>query len=300
MAEPEEQFLDRLTRLDDLMLANTRAIDNLTDVLKSQQGTVVFKTSGLTNELKKKLESKQTSPYTVESYTLDTARVDEEVVIDGDVILAATDGDLAGCSIKLNNNTNATIPLDYYNPLKLHFFKIFLTTSAQSGKTLQLFIGREASAEAVSSTTVITSRQSFYVIETDKDTHFSGSLAQYAKEDENLTGLLSNNIRVTGIGILSDQQLKYKALFWYSDSFEDTDLDQDEFCGEVELDIPAYGFQVGGTGIYYLDVRNLHVDYQDSDNTKELHISLMNMSTTSKNAGATGEVKLFITYELRA
>lgn len=128
------------------------------------------------------------------------------------------------------------------------------------------------------------------------NTHFTSALAQYAKEDENISGLLYNKLRVIGVGILSDQQLHYKLLLWYKDTFDDTDLDIDEYCAEIDLDIPTYGFQVGGTGIYYMDVRNLHADYHDQDGTNELHASLINMSTTAKLAGATGEVKLFILY----
>ncbi|GAJ07278.1 unnamed protein product, partial [marine sediment metagenome] len=114
--------------------------------------------------------------------------------------------------------------------------------------------------------------------------------------NENLSGLLSNKVRITGVAILSDQQLKYKALFWYKDTFENSDLDVDEYCGEIELDLPSYGFQIEGSGKWYLDMRNLHVDYEDLDATSELHVSLINMSTTAKNAGATGEAKLFIAY----
>jgi hypothetical protein len=133
----------------------------------------------------------------------------------------------------------------------------------------------------------------------DKDTHFTGGIVQNAKEDENLTGLLNNKIRVTGVSIQADQALKFKVLFWTTDTFDDIDLDLDTFCGEVELDLSLEGFQIGGSGQYYLDMRGLDIDYRDADSSNELHVSLMNLSAAAKNAGATGEVALEIYYEQR-
>lgn len=282
----EKQWFDQYTRMDELLkqIADTLGKPPLTTVQEKQV-----------------LESGQVQPYEVREYKLDTARSDDPVVIDGDFIIAHTNGDMAGCSVRLNKEDNSLIPLDRFNPVRTRFYQLFLTTTAQAGKTLTLFYGREAAADTQPGTTTITTRQGFTVIETDKDTHFTGALAQFEKEDENLAGLLADNIRITGIGILSEQQLKYKLLFWYKDTFEDADPDVDEFCGEIELDIPTYGIQIGGAGTYYLDVRNLHLDYIDGDASKELHISLMNMSVAGKlAAGSGGEVKLFITYEIRA
>lgn len=252
-------------------------------------------------EERRMLEAGEVVPYIIKEYPLDTARADVEIEIEGDFILAYTDGDMTGCKVRLYNKMNDQIPLQAYNGVKvLRFFRFFLTTSAQAGKTLTLFIGREAAGETQPGTTTITTRQGFTVIKTLKATHFTGALAQFAKEDENLTGLLSDNIRLTGIGILSEQQLKFKALFWYKDSFENADVDLDEFCGEVELDIPTYGFQNAGAGTWYLDIRNLHLDYIDADASKELHVSLMNMSVAGKlAAGAGGNVRLLFTYETR-
>lgn len=243
--------------------------------------------------------------YNVRKYPLDTARTEPgaEIDIPGDMITAYTDGTLVGTFIRMDEPANDAIPLNEFNPYKYTagFKKFWLQTTAQSGKYLRLHIGREASAEASVQITAMAPKSVFYVIESDKDDHFTGSLAQYYKEDENLSGLLSNKIRITGIAILSDQQLKYKALFWYKDTFDNSDLDVDEYCGEVELDLPSYGFQKEGAGKWYLDMRDLHLDYEDLDGTSELHISLLNMSTTAKKTAALdGKVKLFIAYEPRA
>ncbi len=280
----DPQWFDQYTRIDELLrqIAAAMAKPALTPV-----------------DEKKYLESGDVQPYEVRSFPLDTARSDEPVVIDGDFIIGSTNGDIAGCSVRLNREQNSLIPLARFNPIKSRFYRLFLNTAAQGSKTLWLMVGREAAAQTQPGTTTITTAQSFTVIESDKDSQFEGALAQYAKLDENLTGLLSDSIRITGIGILSDQQLHYKLIFWYKDTFEDADLDVDEYCGEIDLDIPTYGFQVGGAGTWYLDVRNLHLDYIDGDASKELHVSLINMSVAAKLADPNGNVKVFITYETR-
>lgn len=266
---PPAGSLDQLTRTDEILLNIYRAILN----------------PNLPNQARKQeLINGTMHPYEIVEFKLDGARTDEEKLIDGDHLLAATDGDLTNITIKLNHKGNSAIPLAEFNPVASQFYRIFLTNTAQAGKTLKLFVGREAATEAQTATSVVTTAQRFYLLETDKDSHFTGALAQYAKEDENLAGLMNDDIRITGISIQSDQQLHFKVVFFYKDSFEDTDLDTDEFCGEVDLDIPTYGFQIGGKNQYYMDVRNLHVDYIDQDATKELHVALLNMSATAKSA----------------
>jgi len=78
-------------------------------------------------------------------------------------------------------------------------------------------------------------------IRSDKDTHFTGSLAKNAGEEENLTGLLSNKIMITGITIHSDQGLHFQLQFFSRNTFTDSDLDEDTFVGAVDLDVPKYG-----------------------------------------------------------
>ena len=78
-------------------------------------------------------------------------------------------------------------------------------------------------------------------VRSDKDIHFTGSLAKNASEEENLTGLLSNKIKITGITIHSDQELHFQLQFFSRDTFTDSDLDEDTFVGAVDLDVPKYG-----------------------------------------------------------
>lgn len=139
----------------------------------------------------------------------------------------------------------------------------------------------------------------FFLIMSDKALYFTGAILQNAKEDENLPYLVGDKIRITGLAIESDQQLDYRLIFWRKDTFDDTDLQLDEFISDQEMDLVTYGFQIGGAGQWYMSLTSLAIDYEDADQTKELHVSLQNLSATAKNAGATGEVSLRIYYEAR-
>ena len=239
--------------------------------------------------------------YTVRQHSLDTARSDEELQISGDLLAAWTNGTLIGCSVNIDSATADDIPLDKFNPITYPrgWEKIYLTTTAQADKTLYLFFGRAAGAAANPETTTSAGREALYTIRSDKDTNFTGALGQYAKEDENLTGIITNKIGIYGLSIVSDQQLKYKVLLWSKDTFDDSDLDLDEFITEIDADLTVYGWQVDGTGPWRMSIGNLTTGYRDDDNTNELHISLMNMSGTGKVAGASGEVVLELTYSPR-
>lgn len=295
----EQQFFDRLTRLDELMEENTEAIRTLVPVLKAIVPAI--KTLDFA-ELRRKVESGQWTPYEIKSFSLTSARTNELVEIEGDFIHAWTDGVLDGIGVRYNNENNGLVYFKRRNPVSgFPFWKLWLTNGAQSGKTLDLMIGREASAQAMTAEVSVSMTQYFYTLRSDKDSHFTGGINQNAKEDEDLTGLLSDKIRITGIALQSDQNLDYKVLFWKTDGFDDTDLDVDKFCGEIEVDLPTYGHRIGAANQYYLDVRlPAGIDYEDEDATKELHVSLMNLSATAKNSGATGEVTIEIFYEPRS
>ena len=236
--------------------------------------------------------------YNVRVYPLDTARTDEEMQIDGDHIAAWTNGTLIGCTVKPDAPTEDAIPLDKFNPIvyPTRFARFYLTTTAQVAKTLYLFIGRAAGTVTYPEITTSAERQTFYIVRSDKDLNFTEAFGQYAKEDENLTGLITNKIGINSISIQADQKLKFKVLFWSKDTFDDTDLDLDTYLGDADLDLTVYGHQVDGSNQWYMNTTNILLDYIDEDNTNELHVSLMNMGGTGKTAGATGEVVIQITY----
>lgn len=133
---------------------------------------------------------------------------------------------------------------------------------------------------------------------TDKDSHFTGALTQGSKEDENITGLLADKIRINSIAIMADQRLDLFLYFWNQDDFDNADLDLDDFSGIIHCDLVTHGVQIG-SGKWYLSLEDLCLDYEDEDSSKELHLSLYNASPAAKNAGASGEVVVQIKYELR-
>jgi hypothetical protein len=132
-------------------------------------------------------------------------------------------------------------------------------------------------------------------VSTDKDTHFTGSIAQNAKEDENITGLGFNSGLVVTVTIISDQNLSWDVYFWGTDGADDTsDLDNEKFLGRVSF-AASDGDRIGAANQYRYTTNHSNQPYQpiryiDLDGTEELHVSLVNRSGTSKNAGATGEV----------
>ena len=95
----------------------------------------------------------------------------------------------------------------------------------------------------------------------------------------------------------SDENLGWEVAFWSKDSFEDTsDMDADAFRSRWSF-VVAAGVQYGGTGQYYYYIDGLNIPYQDEDNSGELHISLVNRSSSGKSSGSSGEVIIAITMQ---
>ncbi|HEX58628.1 MAG TPA: hypothetical protein ENF26_00550 [Methanomicrobia archaeon] len=139
------------------------------------------------------------------------------------------------------------------------------------------------------------------VLRSDKDTHFTGALDQYEVERENIEGLLSNNIIIKQITMLSEQRLNYRLHFFSKDSFESTDPDEDAYIGWVDFDLSTHGIQYGGSGLWRLSVVGEGeglLRYIDEDGTKELHVALENLDATAKNAGSGGYVVIVVFYTI--
>lgn len=153
---------------------------------------------------------------------------------------------------------------------------------------------------------VITTIPVPHFIRTDKDTHFTGSLATNAVEEENITGLKSPSGVIESVTITSDQNLDWDIYFWSTDGHSNTDLDSEYYLGKVRF-VVADGDQIAGSGQYYYDTATSSYafrpfPYYDRDavgtttvGQNELHIGLVNRNATSKNAGATGEVVVTVT-----
>jgi len=123
--------------------------------------------------------------------------------------------------------------------------------------------------------------------------HFTDLIAMNNVEDENITGLLSNKYTIRGISIQSVQPLLFMLDFYGSDTFRSSDLDLDTYLGSVELDMSEYpAVQKNGAGQYYLDKNDLNILYEDYDYSKELHVSIQNLSPVDKLAGSSGAIQI--------
>lgn len=137
-----------------------------------------------------------------------------------------------------------------------------------------------------------------YTAVSDKDSHFTGAIAQNASEEENITlptalDGVNGNARgiIRGVTIVSDQGLDWELYFFGSDLFSETsDMDTDGYLGRCKFTATTDGIQIGGTGNFYYYKDGLEIPYLDADKTGELHVALVNRSATGKNAGATGEI----------
>lgn len=134
------------------------------------------------------------------------------------------------------------------------------------------------------------------IISSDKDVNFTGALAQNAGANANIVGLPDNDGVIASLALLADQQLAFEVQFYSRDTFDNADLDLDTYLGSYRF-AEGDGIQVAGAGSFKYDVSHLDLPYRDADGTLELHIKLVNRSAVGKNAGATGEVVVRVTFE---
>lgn len=136
-------------------------------------------------------------------------------------------------------------------------------------------------------------------IDSDKDTHFAGAIAQNAMEVESLdfpsdwADISLYSIIIESITIQSDQNLEWDVYLWTDGAVDETDLDTDKFLDYFNFPASS-GKQVAGANQFYYAApsNQMNIPYYDSDKASKLHVGLVNKSASSKNAGATGEVKL--------
>lgn len=142
-----------------------------------------------------------------------------------------------------------------------------------------------------------------FTVRSDKDTHFTGTIAQNANENENIVvpGCLAGirgNVRsyLRSITILSDQNLAWEIMMFSADSFDDADADVDTMIGWWQFST-AGAVQIAAAGLFRYYIDGLAVPVLDDDNTSEIHIMLLNRSATGKNSGATGEIVVELVLE---
>ncbi|MCI0341692.1 MAG: hypothetical protein L0216_11190 [Planctomycetales bacterium] len=127
------------------------------------------------------------------------------------------------------------------------------------------------------------------LIRSDKDVNFTGSLSQGASATANLTGLPANSGRIESVSILSDQNLAWEIALFTKDTFTNADLDLDTYLASVRF-AEGDGLQMDAVGAWRYDAHGLWLPYRDQDATSELHVALVNRSSTAKSAGSSGEI----------
>lgn len=140
-----------------------------------------------------------------------------------------------------------------------------------------------------------------YLLESDKDEHFTEEIAQGCVEKENLAGLNFNKITITRITIQSKQLRNFEVYLFGKDAFEEAALEDDSFQTRLFLNLTSRARQIGGAGQwYYSSTESVDLDYEDEDGTKELHVAFgPRYDAGTKPAGAAGAVKLTFTYVKR-
>ena len=135
-------------------------------------------------------------------------------------------------------------------------------------------------------------------IKTVSTVDFIGTLAQNAMALANIAlpepAAHTNEIVIVGVNVQSVQNLDWYVFFWTKAAASNANLDLDNFLDYVYF--PASSAkQIGGSGQYYYSSTGLLTRYRDLDNTKKLHIGLINGSATGKNATTTGAIVITVT-----
>ena len=183
------------------------------------------------------------------------------------------------------------------------FTRAIITTTKNTEFSMLCCTNPQAVVEMIGESTVSVGREERSQAKSVVATHFSGAIAQWASEEENITGLTSNEITITSITAYAEQALDMRVWFFEKDGFQAAaaaDMDDDEFMENVLLDIPTDGMQYKNANGYYIAATDLNIDYEDLDATKELHIALEVIGATAKLAsGAGGNIWLKISYTPR-
>ena len=322
----DQTIIDRFTNIDNIL------IDRLIPVLeKLRTGDIIVQTPGEGEDTLQKLLDISARRYNDDneiiyfSYPNDGTRA---AVDAGETILnfrhgtiKAVDGTITKMSSSLqaqkkdflrsvafNADEDVIIQLDdrdktpvkadtWYGVAYQQFQEMTITTTAATTNVFAFACTNpKHGVEMIGEVTVSIGREERNQAKSDKDSHFTGAIIQNAIEEENITGLSSDEITITGISIIGDEALSYRVWLFETDDFQETDLDNDEFVEFVDLDLSANGARIGATGAYYYAQTNIAIDYEDLDATNELHIALQNLSAAAKTSGAAGEVVIKISY----
>lgn len=136
------------------------------------------------------------------------------------------------------------------------------------------------------------------VIDSDKDSHFTGALAQNAIENESINmpsdwqTTVVNKCTIKQITLESDQQLDFDLVLYSKSAYANADLDLDNLIDIISFSASSATQMAGANQYYYSYPLVRSIEYSDLSNTSKIHCGLINRSAVAKNAGATGEVKV--------
>lgn len=133
-------------------------------------------------------------------------------------------------------------------------------------------------------------------VRSDKDTHFTTALIQYASEYEDLSiGGIAPTTRadgiITSIRLLSLQNLAWWVGFYTRRRNYQANYDLDTLVGAQSF-VAGDAFLSATTYIYI--ATGLRMPYQDEDMLGELHVGLHNRSASAKTAGDGGQIQMTI------
>ena len=327
---PDQTFLDRLTHVDNILY------DDLLPVLKKlQTGDITVQMSG--NEGEDTLQSlldlavkryNDDNEIIFFSYPNDGTRAATDA---GETILnfrhgtiKAPDGTVTKMStslvmqkkdhlrslaincdkdiiIQLDDKDRSPVRADTWHVMTFQqFTELTITTTATSTNLFCFACTNPKHAyEMAGETTISIGREEREQVKSDKDTHFTTAIAQNAIEEENITGLTSDEITITGISIIADENKSYRLWIFESDDFQEADFDNDCFVEFVDIDLTTNAAQIAGSGAYYYAITGLNINYQDLDGSNELHLALQNLDAGAKTAGAAGEIVFKVAYTPR-
>jgi len=252
---------------------------------------------------KEQLQATKPLIYKVITLDMATARALVEFPYPADQIVVINRGASVPCNIRVNEDIYQPLDLRDWSELRGQIWRFYITNAAGVGSIdLILMKGGHIVGVPLTGRTIGGGGAGVpvvYTLRTTSTVEFIAAILTNATDEADIAGLVANKVRITGVAILSDQQLDYRLIFFGGDTFANADPDVDAFRNEVELNLPGFGFQIGGAGLWYMSVNGLDMDYQDNDGTSELHVALQNLSAAAKIAGVGGEVVVIFTYEER-
>ncbi len=138
---PAQQLLDRLTRSDEIAAMTLKAISQMSDYVK-----ILAQAPGSSRDIattynipeRSQLINRQVQTYAVRTVALDSALTDQKYDDEGYNMVAVSDGSLDSIFLRLNHQTNDLIPAKFIDIENHPFYKLYVTSPAQAGKTLYL------------------------------------------------------------------------------------------------------------------------------------------------------------------